>query len=303
MRPLSPRAAAGLALAALLAIVLAASPARAKPPVWTAHGQGADILLFGSVHILPRDLDWEPQALKDALAQADELWFEIPIDPASTLNIARMALAKGLLPPGQSLSDLMPPRDRKPLADVAQALHLPLPDLERLRPWLAELTIAQAAYAKDGETVDQGVERQLADAAPQAAKKALETAEQQIDMFSGNATAEQVHSLEDTLRELKSDPGESRRLISAWLKGDVKALDKQGVRQLRRSSPVMFKVLLTDRNAAWTRILSRRLDAPPAQPGRKDRIVLVVGVAHLVGAGGVPALLRAEGFSVEGPAP
>jgi len=58
-----------IAVLAALALLLPAT-AWAKPPVWTARGPGATIVLFGSVHILPHDLDWEPDALKQALAQA-----------------------------------------------------------------------------------------------------------------------------------------------------------------------------------------------------------------------------------------
>ena len=62
----------------------------------------------------------------------------------------------------------------------------------------------------------------------------------------------------------------------------------------------MFKALLTDRNAAWLATLSERLKVPTAD-GRPVRIVVVVGVGHLVGTGGVPALLRRKGFRVDGP--
>ncbi len=287
-------------LAGLLA--LAAAPAWSKPPMWTAHGKGADVVLFGSVHILPHDADWEPDALKTALAQADELWFEIPIDPADVLEVSRLALAQGFLPPEQTLSGLLSPKGAALLREEAEALHTPLPQLERLRPWLAELTLAAADAARQGATADQGVERQLAaTAAPQAERHAFETAAEQVQMFSGTSTAVQVASLEDTLRELKDDPDQTKRLIAAWLAGDLKALDKEGVQELAHSSAALFKILLTDRNARWTETLLRRLDAPPRHPGRPDKVVVVVGAGHLVGPGGLPALLRARGVRVDGP--
>jgi len=287
------------AVLAALALLLPCA-AWAKPPIWTAHGRGATIVLFGSVHILPQGMDWRPDALTDALAEADELWFETPIDDASLQDVSRQALAKGLLPANQDLAGMLSDQGRARLRRAETALHLPGPALERLRPWLAELTIGDADYAREGATPDQGVERQLANAAPQAVRHAFETGAQQIAMFAGQSQQAQVASLEDTLRELEDDPDQSRRLIDAWLNGDIKGLEKEGLEDLRRESPQMFKALLTDRNANWLQVLSRRLSAPPVD-GRLTRIVVVVGVGHLVGPGGVPALLRAKGFRVDGP--
>ena len=280
-----------------LAFALFAAPAWAKPPVWVAHGAAATVVLFGSVHILPGKVDWEPEALKEALAGADELWFETPIDPAVLIDSARLALAKGVLPEGETLSALMPDDGaRMKLAVVAQSLNLPLPQLERLRPWLAELTIAQAAYARDGAFADQGVERQLAEAAPQAQRRAFETPQQQIEMFAGAPVADQVASLQDTLREIQDDPGAFHRLTQAWLDGDLKAIDKDAVQPLLRISPTLFKVLLTDRNAAWRRTLLQRLQG-------RGKVVVIVGVGHLIGPGGLPQLLRDAGVRVDGPRP
>jgi len=290
-------------LASLLAalVLLAPAIAWAKPPLWVAHGRGATITLFGSVHVLPRDIDWEPDALKTALTEADELWFETPIDPAALLGATQLALRKGMLPEGRSLFDLLSDDGKARLRREEEALHLPGPELEHLRPWLAELTLADAAYARDGATPDQGVERQLSDSAPQAERHAFETPAQQIDMFSGGPEALQVKSLEDTLRDIEDDPGQARRLIDAWLRGDIKAIDKEGVQALRDESAEMFAVVLTNRNAAWVRTLMKRLQAPPPPGGRPARIVVVVGVGHLAGQDGVPELLRRKGIRVDGP--
>jgi len=280
-----------------LAFALFAAPAWAKPPVWVAHGPAATVVLFGSVHILPRKLDWEPETLKKALTDADELWFEVPIDPAELIDSARLALAQGVLPPGETLSALMPDDGaRMKLAAVAQSLNLPMPQLERLRPWLAELTIAGAAYARDGAFAAQGVERQLAEAAPQAQRHAFETPQQQIEMFASSPVADQVASLQDTLREIQDDPGAYRRLTQAWLDGDLKAIDKDAVQPLLKISPTLFKALLSDRNAAWDRALLERLRG-------RGKVVVIVGVGHLIGPGGLPQLLRDAGVRVNGPKP
>jgi len=224
----------------------------------------------------------------------------VPIDDASMQEVQSLALSKGVLPQGRDLAGLLSEKGKARLRHAEAEFRLPAAGLERLRPWLAELTLGEADYAREGATADNGVERQLANAAPQASRHAFETAAQQINMFSGQPEKVQVASLEDTLRDLEQDPEQWRRLIDAWLKGDLKALEKEGLAELRHDSPQMFKALLTDRNAAWLATLSERLRVPMAD-GRPAHIVVVVGVGHLVGPGGVPALLRAKGFRVDGP--
>jgi uncharacterized protein YbaP (TraB family) len=284
-----------------LLLLWAPALAWAKPPVWVLHGRGATVTLFGSVHILPRDTDWEPDALKTALQVADELWFEVPIDPAALLDVSRMALAEGMLPEGESLQGKMSPEGRARLARAAETYRLPLPQLDRLRPWLAELTVTSAAMAKEGASADQGVERQLAETASKAARRAFETPAQQIALFADAAETDQIDSLQDTLEELEEDPQQSSRLIAAWMAGDLMAIDREGVEALRRSNPAIFKRLLTNRNLAWQKVLLRRLNAHPARGKRPAKLVVVVGVGHLAGKGGLPELLRKRGVRVDGP--
>jgi uncharacterized protein YbaP (TraB family) len=57
---------------------------------------------------------------------------------------------------------------------------------------------------------------------------------------------------------------------------------------------VLFKRLVTDRNARWAAKLDQRLKG-------KGRTVVVVGVGHLIGEDSLPDRLRALGYSVKGP--
>src|ERR1700736_5687203 len=139
-----------LRLLPLLLLGLVAAPARAQPPVWVVHGPHATVVLFGSVHLLPAGLDWEPPRLKAALAGASDLWFEVPIDDATALAAAQEATRRGMLPEGRSLSDELDPVGRAKLARAADACDLPLDGLNKLRPWFAELSLSASSYRQYG---------------------------------------------------------------------------------------------------------------------------------------------------------
>ena len=282
-------------LAGLAAALAVALPARAEPPVWVVRDADSEIVLFGSVHVLPPGLKWRPAALDAALARADDLWFELPMDPASQAEVASLAGYLGVLPPGQSLFTLLPPADAKKLMTVAEAYGVDKASLTRLEPWLAEVALAAAAYAKAGATTGNGVELTISAAAPAAARRrAFETPAEQMGFFDETPTAEQIASLRETIAELERDPGAYMKLVRAWMAGDTAGLEREALEPMRKATPVIFRRLVTERNEAWARTLDARLKG-------KGRTVVVVGVGHLVGAGGLPARLRALGYSVTGP--
>src|SRR3954471_1064547 len=94
-------------VASLLVVCGSAFAARAEPPVWVIRDKDSTIVLFGSVHVLPRGEDWRPAALKSAIARADDIWFEVPFDTASRTADAQRLAQRGMLPAGQSLTAMM----------------------------------------------------------------------------------------------------------------------------------------------------------------------------------------------------
>lgn len=284
-------------LAPVVAVLCMVLPAQAwaKPPVWVVTDADSTIVLFGSVHLLPKDLDWRPRALTDALAKADDLWFEAPMDDASRLEAGRVALEKGFLPKGESLSSLLAKKDAERLSRVAANLHVPLKDLDRLQPWYAEITLALAQIARYGGRGDDGVERAIDREAPATARRrAFETAGGQIALYAGVPRSAQIANLVDTLRSIEEDPRAFEEVVRMWSKGDVEALSREIVQPIKAISPALYRALIQRRNAAWTRAIAERLAG-------SGNTVIVVGAGHLVGPDGVPALLRARGIKVEGP--
>ncbi|HEY8002722.1 MAG TPA: TraB/GumN family protein [Phenylobacterium sp.] len=278
-----------------LAGLALALPAAAEPPVWVVRDKNSEIVLFGSVHILPHGLDWTPPALDRALKAADDIWFELPIDPQTEAITANLATRSGVLPPDQSLFRLLPPKDSELMSKVAAAYDVSPVLLDRLQPWLAEIALAAGAYRRFGADAASGVEKTIAAmATPKARRRAFETPAEQVALLSGGSMDEQVASLRETLREMDEKPDEFQVLVKAWTDGDVKALDREALAPMRDTTPDLFRRLVTERNARWTKTLAARLKG-------RGHTVVVVGIGHLIGPDGVPARLRALGYSVTGP--
>lgn len=281
--------------AGAVAALAFAGAAAAEPPVWVVKDKDSEIVLFGSIHVLPPGLAWTPPALEKALKAADDIWFELPIDPQSEAETATLATQSGVLPPEGSLFKLLSPADSALMSKVAQAYDVSPVLLDRLQPWLAEIALAGGAYRRLGADAKDGVETTIAAmATPKAKREAFETPAEQIGLLSSGAMPEQIASLRETLKEMDENPDEYQTLIKAWMDGDVATLDAEAIKPLRDASPALFRRLVLDRNARWTQILDARMKG-------HGRTVVVVGVGHLIGPDGVPARLRALGYSVTGP--
>jgi hypothetical protein len=284
----------------LLAIVLAltaacAEPVRSEPALWTLKDRDSEIVIFGSVHLLPEGVKWRSRRLERAIARADEIWFELPDEGAVNASAALEAAQRGTLPPGEKLSALLSAEGRQRLARLVEVYRLPPDAVERLEPWLADITLQVAAYQRDGAREHLGVERVIGARAPaKARRRAFESAAEQLDFFDGAPLEDQVASLERSMRELEQDPGSFRTLIAAWSRGDLQTIEREALAPLREAAPELYRTLIVSRNRRWADEITRMLHG-------RGRVVVVVGAGHLAGPDGVPALLRARGLKLDGP--
>jgi len=286
----------------LLSITLAAaSPALAAPPIWHVVRDKTDITLFGSVHLLSADTTWLTPELAHDVANADAIWFEIPIDTAGQAEVGQLAVQRGLLPADQTLSATVGPAVWGKVERTAKAVNLPPQNLQRLKPWLAELTLSVLDFQGQGARADLGVEQQLAKDAPLTTRReAFETVAEQIGFFADAPLADQIESLNETLDEIQDDPDEFKRLAADWARGDVHAIEAEALGPLQREAPDVYKRLLVDRNKRFAQRIEALLKGGDSrQPA--NHILIVVGVGHLVGPDSVPALLRKDGYRVDGP--
>ena len=94
--------------------------------------------------------------------------------------------------------------------------------------------------------------------------------------------------------EVKTGPAVYKRLVDAWLAGDVGRLRREALEPMLKQAPGEYRALVVDRNRRWIGRIEQRLAG-------QGEAVMVVGVGHLVGPDSVPALLRRDGFRVDGP--
>ena len=288
-------------ISGLLAFTLAAcsaAPAPARPAIWKVADPDTTIYLFGTVHVLPPRIDWQTPRLKDTLASADELVLEIADQDDKqqmAATFAGLAISPGLPP----LADRLPADRRAKLDALLAKAGLKPGQLDMLETWAAAVTLGSAVYAGMGMTVENGVERQLTRAFKDNGKDkgknkridGLETTAQQLGYFDTLDEATQRELLTSIVDDSDKAAADFDQMITAWSRGDVKAIAETFDNELRRS-PELAEVLLDRRNANWVGWLRERMDRP-------GTVVVAVGAGHLAGKGSVIERLEAAGLRVE----
>jgi len=268
-----------------------ADEAAQRSTLWSVKGKQNTVYLLGSVHLLEPS-EPLPAAMEAAYEEAETLYMEIDMDDLDQRLVQKLTLELGLLPAGETLSNVVGADAFAKVADKAREFGLNIAVLERFRPWLAGLTLVQAHLASMGLDSNAGIEQRLTKRAREDGKPihGLETIEEQLGVLAGLPEAQQreflVYSLEDSdnmTREIES-------LLAAWRTGDVAALEAILVEGMLRY-PDVYRPLTVERNRKWIASIEKLLDD-------KEDYLVVVGTLHLVGQDSVIEMLEKKGHRV-----
>jgi uncharacterized protein YbaP (TraB family) len=106
-------------------------------------------------------------------------------------------------------------------------------------------------------------------------------------VFDNRSFAEQTRFLLDSADDAPQLNQDLQKLIAAWRAGDLRALEKEFLKE-REKSPELYDALLGARNRLWLPKIEALL--------KEDRdYLVVVGALHYVGRDGLLALLRSDG--------
>ncbi len=273
--------------------------------------EGHSMYLFGTIHIGDDRTAYLPQVIYDALEEADALAvefddksFEESIDEDDEL---RQTLMRAYYyTDGTGIQNHLDSDVYKEALDYVKVIGNYTDAAESMKPYLWENGI-ELFYLSQGRKLSgsRGVDARLMRLARESGKEILnvESGEFQVSMLTGYSDPVQEMMLSETISATRQEYLDaSYELYEAWCQGDEEALiqrlaamDEEERAELDEDELAIYdeyhQKMEVERNAAMVEVAKGYL-----AEGRK--VFFAVGLAHLLGEGGLVHALRDAGFTV-----
>ena len=269
--------------------VPAAQMEMAGPALWKVYDEDTTVYLFGTVHALPKEVNWYKGDVAAALASSDMLITEIMTTPETPAMMQTILMEKGILPEGKTLRAMLNDEQRATYDAAMVKLGLPEAAFDRFEPWYASMMLSILPLMKQGYSPESGVEAVLTKEGGEAKKRGeLETVAFQMSVFDDLPLDSQIKFLVQAAEGVDTIKPMLDKMVAEWLEGDadgLAALMNEGL-----SDPVLADRLLYQRNANWASWIDDRLDTP-------GTVFIAVGAGHLAGSKSVQDALMDRGIT------
>jgi uncharacterized protein YbaP (TraB family) len=262
--------------------------------LYRVHHAGKTSYLFGTIHVGKQDFfPLEPE-VTEALAKSSSLVLEL--DVRASAPYYRALQRHGQYPAGQTIRDHLSPGALARLQLALDKAKLSMSGVEQYRPWVVANMLVGQEIEKSGVKRGLGVESYLLNKAAQKPLQELETADYQLSLFGAMDDAQQEAYLLENIDDIDSGAAlrKSVGLVDAWGAADanrIAALTRELTTGDTVSARFMDRTLLGKRNPEMAASIEAIM--------RKGDAFIGIGLLHLVGDKGVPALLRQHGYQVE----
>ncbi len=260
----------------------------AGPALWEVSDEDTTIYLFGTVHVLPADVEWYDEDIASAFSGSQVLVTELIPSEAMAAEMQQLVMTKGVLPEGQTLRGLLNEEQRASYEGAMTKLGLPVEAFDRFEPWYAAMMLSMLPLMQQGYQLDKGVEMVLAQNAGEGmTREALETLPFQIEIFDGLPKDAQVTFMMEVADNIDEVKPMVDRMVAEWVEGDAAELARLMNEEM--TDPVLAEKLLFARNRNWAEWIDERLDEP-------GQVFVAVGAGHLAGDKSVQEALAARGI-------
>lgn len=258
------------------------------------HPQGS-AWLFGTVHVGTPDFAALGPEVVRAVSTANRIALELDVrDEAGFQSALRK---HGLYAEGDSVASHIPADTLSLLQVELNRAGISFASVAQMKPWLLANLLVGRQLERAGYERENGSESLLLGLAQAKPLHELESAEYQMSLFDSMGATEQEQYLREQLAELSGGDTlrKSRELIDAWANADSEAQERAlrvSLAENTLSADFMRRTLLGKRNPQMAERIESLLR-------HGEDAFIAVGLLHLLGENGLPALLKQRGCEVE----
>lgn len=245
------------------------------PALWKVSDEDTTIYLFGTIHVLPKELQWYDAEIDAALTSADTVVTELAMDPASEAAQQQVGMQLGLFSDGTTLRSVLDEEQKARYEAAVTGLGAPAEAFDPFEPWLAAVTLTFIPMMQQGYDPASGVDKVIISKAGDRTQEALETIEFQLGIFDGLPMEKQVEFLMEAVDSMPETASFLDSMVSEWAEGDADGL--AAIMNENMTDTALADALLYQRNANWADWIEERLESTPGT------VFIAVGAGHLAG--------------------
>jgi len=269
----------------------ASTPVETGSSVWKVSKGGNTLYLGGSIHIL-RETDYPlPDEFDLAFSRSAMLVLETDVEQISDENVVQYLMSQVFLPEGQTLRSVLDLDTYDLLEAVLLDYGLALDGITNIKPSMV-INILSAVQAQKYGFVSDGVDTYFQQKAKSEGKAVnyLESIEFQINLLLTMGDGYENEFVLYSLQDIESTELELDVLVDEWRNG--RSSREVSLMEMKDQWPIMYKDLISDRNAAWMPQIENFLASGTV-------CFVIVGLAHMYGPDGLLQQLENLGCVVE----
>lgn len=260
-----------------------------KAFLWQINSPRNRVYILGSIHLLKKSDYPLAQQINAAYEDAEKLVFEVDLGKLESSEAQSIVLEKATAKDGKTLKDRLTPETYQLAQTKASEIGLPIEAFSGFKPWFFSLTLITLKLQRLGFNPENGVDQYFFQKATKDGKQilALETIEDQFNLFDNFSQGDQEQYIRQTIDELKILEVSFQKMVAAWKTGDDKALETLLLESFE-DYPELEDQIFGARNRKWMTTIEPLLQ-------KEEDYLIVVGAGHLVGKDSVLQLLEAKG--------
>lgn len=266
----------------------------------TKEGVDNKLYLFGSIHAGDESLYPLPDYVMDAYKESEKIAVEFDIiEYQKDMDSQTKHLTKFVNPNGGSIEEIIDTDTYNKAVDILSdaGLYFSVYDVYSPMMWQSLIENAVIKDAHLGSTF--GIDNHFLELAKRDKKEIveLESADFQYDLLSGFDTETQVYLLKQSVLEYDDAVRDMKELFDLYKKGDRKQLEDNLFKDSDNEDVNKYLLeyndkLITKRNQTMMESLEKMLTG-------SDDVFCTVGLAHIIGEGGIGDLFDEKGYSVK----